>query len=103
MTVKHSTVATVLVAIDISKHRHEVLISIPGKTRRRRMTVMNTGQLPSDAGASSRPARVRTEAGFLGWSGPNARSPAQQLGQERPQGCPGHPPHAGDRCRAVLP
>jgi hypothetical protein len=42
MTAKQSTVATVLVAIDISKHRHEVLIGIPGKTRRRRLTVMNT-------------------------------------------------------------
>lgn len=31
----------VLVAIDISKTRHEVLISIPGKKRRRRLTVLN--------------------------------------------------------------
>jgi transposase len=31
-----------LVAIDISKHRHEVLIGIPRRTRRRRLTVMNT-------------------------------------------------------------
>ena len=42
MTAHHSTAATVLVAIDISKHRHEVLISIPGKTRRCRLTIMNT-------------------------------------------------------------
>ncbi|WP_425537351.1 hypothetical protein [Phaeobacter gallaeciensis] len=33
MTVNHSTAATVLVAIDISKHRHEVLIGVPGKKR----------------------------------------------------------------------
>lgn len=42
MTIVHSTTATVLVAIDISKHRHEVLISIPGKKRRRRLTITNT-------------------------------------------------------------
>lgn len=33
---------SVLVAIDISKNRHEVLIEIPGKKRRRRLTVLNT-------------------------------------------------------------
>jgi hypothetical protein len=27
----HSTASTLLVAIDISKHRHEVLMAIPGK------------------------------------------------------------------------
>ncbi|SFQ73732.1 hypothetical protein SAMN05421764_1141, partial [Donghicola eburneus] len=42
MTVNHSTTATVFVAIDISKHRHEVLIGVPGKKRRRRMTILNT-------------------------------------------------------------
>ncbi|MGR3609902.1 MAG: IS110 family transposase, partial [Sulfitobacter sp.] len=31
----------VLVAIDISKARHEVLISVPGRRRRRRLTVLN--------------------------------------------------------------
>jgi hypothetical protein len=35
-------VSTLLVAIDISKHRHEVLIGVPGKKRRRRLTIMNT-------------------------------------------------------------
>ena len=33
---------TVLVAIDISKHRHEVLIAIPGKKRNRRFTLTNS-------------------------------------------------------------
>jgi hypothetical protein len=33
--------APVLVAIDISKARHEVLIAIPDKKRRRRLTVLN--------------------------------------------------------------
>jgi hypothetical protein len=42
MTATHSIASTVLVAIDISKHRHEVLIGVPGKMRRRRMTIMNT-------------------------------------------------------------
>jgi hypothetical protein len=32
----------VLVGIDTFKHRHEVLIAAPGKTRRRRMTITNT-------------------------------------------------------------
>ena len=32
MTANHSTASTLLVAIDISKHRHEVLIGIPGKS-----------------------------------------------------------------------
>lgn len=36
MTATYSTASTVLVAINISKHRHEVLIGIPGKMRRRR-------------------------------------------------------------------
>ncbi|QFT34344.1 hypothetical protein FIV00_27870 [Labrenzia sp. THAF82] len=31
MTAINSIASTVFVAIDISKHRHEVLISIPGK------------------------------------------------------------------------
>ena len=34
--------ARVLVGIDISKHRHEVLIAAPGKTRRRRLTITNS-------------------------------------------------------------
>ncbi len=39
MTAINSTISTLLVAIDISKHRHEILIGIPGKKRRRRMTI----------------------------------------------------------------
>jgi transposase len=56
----------VLVAIDISKTRHEALIAVPGQTRRRRVTVLNRlddftrliGAL-SDYG---RPVRVAFEA-----------------------------------------
>jgi transposase len=40
--VEHTSDARVLVGIDISKHRHEVLIAVPGKTRRRRLTITNT-------------------------------------------------------------
>lgn len=32
----------VLAAIDIAKHRHEVLIESPGRRRRRRLSVLNT-------------------------------------------------------------
>jgi transposase len=38
---EHNADARTLVGIDISKNRHEVLIAVPGKTRRRRMTVPN--------------------------------------------------------------
>ena len=33
--------APVLVAVDIAKARHEVLIAIPDRKRRRRLTVLN--------------------------------------------------------------
>ncbi len=36
-----TTNEAILVAIDISKSRHEVLIDIPGAKRRRRLTIMN--------------------------------------------------------------
>ncbi|GGW45498.1 hypothetical protein GCM10011452_37030 [Gemmobacter lanyuensis] len=39
--VEHTSDALVLVGIDISKSRHEVLVIVPGRTRRR-MTVLNT-------------------------------------------------------------
>lgn len=40
--VEHTSDARVLVGIDISKHRHEVLIAGPGKSRRRRLTITNS-------------------------------------------------------------
>ena len=41
MTERHSTLADdVLVSIDMSKHRQEVLIELPEIRRRRRLTVM---------------------------------------------------------------
>ena len=39
IAIAHTT--PVLVAIDIAKARHEVLIVVPGKKRRRRLTVLN--------------------------------------------------------------
>ena len=42
MAAHHSTASTLLVAIDISKFRHEVLIGILGKKRHRRLTITNT-------------------------------------------------------------
>ncbi|MGK7295372.1 MAG: IS110 family transposase, partial [Candidatus Wenzhouxiangella sp. M2_3B_020] len=43
MTALQSTpTGVVLAAIDIAKHRNEVLVEIPGITRRRRLTVLNT-------------------------------------------------------------
>ncbi len=41
-SVKPTSVSPLLVAIDISKHRHEVLVSVPGKVRRRRLSIRNT-------------------------------------------------------------
>ena len=41
MTATYATLSTELFATDTSKHQHEVLISILGKKRRRRMTIMN--------------------------------------------------------------
>ena len=40
--VDHTSDAGVPVGIDISRHRHEVWIAVPGKTRRRRMTITDT-------------------------------------------------------------
>jgi hypothetical protein len=34
-------ITPVLVAIDIAKSRHEILVAIPGKKPRRRLTVLN--------------------------------------------------------------
>lgn len=42
MTNSYNTSSTpVLVAIDIAKHRHEVLVALPGKKRRKRMTILS--------------------------------------------------------------
>lgn len=40
----HMTDAGVLVGVDISKNRHDVLIAVPGRTRRKRLMVLNTAE-----------------------------------------------------------
>jgi len=66
MTATYSALTTVLVAIDNSKHRHEVLIGIPGKKRRRRMTITNTledfQRLSAALISYDLPVRIRFEA-----------------------------------------
>jgi len=56
----------VLVAIDIAKARHEVLISVPGKKRRRRLTVLNQledfDRLIATLSDYNRPVRAAFEA-----------------------------------------
>ena len=58
--------APVLVAIDIAKARHEVLIAIPDKKRRRRLTVLNEladfNRLVTVLKEYGRPVRVAFEA-----------------------------------------
>ena len=80
MTANHSTAATLLVAIDISKHRHEVLVGIPGKTRRRRMTITNTlddfRRLSAALASYNLPVRIGFEA-----TGNYHRTLAHHLGQ----------------------
>jgi transposase len=80
MTTTHSIASTVLVAIDISKHRHEVLISVPGKKRRRKLTITNTledfQRLASSLSSYELPVRVGFEA-----TGNYHRPLAHYLGQ----------------------
>jgi hypothetical protein len=108
-TIAHSE--PVLVAIDIAKARHEVLIAVPGKRRRRRLTVLNQlddfdrlittlseydrpvraapvdrlsaeRQLSPRSGLSAWCCRFRREAGVFGRISPHERSLEQQLRQE---------------------
>ena len=80
MTATHSIPSTVLVAIDISQNRHEVLIGVPGKKRRRRMTILNTLQdfqrLSSVLASYGLPVRIGFEA-----TGNYHRPLAHYLGQ----------------------
>ena len=66
MTTTHSVAPTLLVAIDIFKHRHEVLIGIPGRTRRRRIAVMNTQEdfqrVSAALAGYNLPVRIRFDA-----------------------------------------
>ncbi len=80
MTATYSTAPTLLVAIDISKHRHEILIGAPGKKRRRRMTITNTlddfGRLVAALSGYGLPVRIGFEA-----TGNYHRALAHHLGQ----------------------
>lgn len=80
MTATYSTAPTLLVAIDISKHRHEVLIGAPGKKRHRRMTITNTlddfGRLVAALSGYGLPVRIGFEA-----TGNYHRALAHHLGQ----------------------
>lgn len=49
MTVIPSFPSTILVAIDSSKHRHEILIGVTGKKRQRRLTTASGGKPTSHA------------------------------------------------------
>ncbi len=80
MTAKHSTVPTLLVAIDISKHRHEVLIAIPGNRRRRRLTVMNTLEDFQRLGAALTSYDLPVRIGFEA-TGNHHRTLAHHLGR----------------------
>ena len=128
MTERNPTPApATLVAIDIAKHRHEVLIEAPGQSRRRRLTILNTkadhdrlvetltaygrpviigfeatGNYHRGAGLPPALSRLRAAAGLVRGARPDPRGAAQRLGQERSQGCAGHPAHAQDRCDAAL-
>jgi transposase len=72
--------ALVLVAIDISKHRHEILIEVPGKKRRRRLTIQSTrgnyDRLTTLLTDYRRPIRIAFEA-----TGNYHRVLAHHLGQ----------------------
>lgn len=56
----------ILMAIDIAKARHEVLIAVPGKKRRRRLTVLNKlegfNRLIATLSDYESPVRVAVEA-----------------------------------------
>jgi transposase len=66
MTFDQPTAPTpVLVAIDIAKHRHEVLIEEPGRRRRRRISIRNTAddhdRLVETLAGFNRPVRIGFE------------------------------------------
>ena len=123
MTVKQNTpLDAVLVAIDIAKARNEVLIEVPARQRRRKLSIRNTREdhdrligLLAEIGKTvicgfeatgnyHRPIAWRLiQAGFdvrLVSSMAAARTREalhNQLGQERPEGRPSHPAHVADR------
>ena len=109
----------VLVAIDISKARHEVLIAVPGKAGRRRLIVLNQldhlNRLVATVAEHGHPVRVAFEA-----TGNSHRALAYHLGcadfdvklvssvalartRRRSQGRAGDPAHDDGREIGSLP
>jgi hypothetical protein len=100
-----------LVAIDIAKNRHEILIEPGPAMRRRRLSVLNNRaehdrlvatlrdlgnrRLRADwersprLGAPADCRRIRGPAHIEHGARPHPRGPPQRLGQERSEGCPG--------------
>ena len=80
MTANHSTASTLLVAIDISKYRHEILIGVPGKKRCRKLTITNIREdferLATTLASYDLPLRIGYEA-----TGNYHRTLAHHLGQ----------------------
>ncbi len=77
--VEHTSDARVLIGIDISKYRHEVVMAAPGKQRRRKLAITNPIEgfrrlrgMPSEFGL---PVRVGFEA-----TGYYHRAPMHHLG-----------------------
>ena len=73
---RHSTPTAdvrVLLGIDLSRHRHEVLIAVPGKQRRRKLTITNTiedfWRLISILTEFGLPVRVGFEGQTIGLAG----------------------------------
>lgn len=66
MTVTHSILSALLVAIDTSKDRHQMLIGIQGKKRRCRLTITDTlddfQRLPAVLASYKLSVRIRFEA-----------------------------------------
>jgi len=114
-----SPVSSLLIAIDISKHRHEVLMAVPGKARRGLLTIRNHFEdferlvvgpaMACRFGSVSRQRAIfigarhswfRTEAGFprLLWLGP--AKPFTRAGTRTTEGRPGH---SADQTRSSRP
>jgi len=80
MTANHFIASTLLVAIDISKYRLEILIGVPGKKRRRKLTITNTREdferLATTLASYDLPVRIGFEA-----TGNYHRTLAHHLGE----------------------
>ena len=107
----------VLAAIDVARHRNGILIEIPGRTRRRRLTILDTRadrarlvevpagvefpvaagfegeapaerRLPSPAGSPAADGRGRSAPDPVSGAGAQPGSDHRRMRQERSRGCP---------------